>query len=77
MTFSNYDAQVSPIYKRSNFLKAQDIYKLELAKLMLKFHEMDYCPVQWKPLNTYSVNATNCLLYPNCLARNFPNPFPL
>ena len=25
MTFSNYDAQVSPIYKRLNFLKAQDI----------------------------------------------------
>jgi len=29
MTFGNYDAQVSPIYKRLNFLKAQDIYKLE------------------------------------------------
>ena len=39
MTFSNYDAQVSPIYKRLNFLKAQDIYKLELAKLMHKFHD--------------------------------------
>ena len=38
MTFSNYDAQVSPIYKRLNFLKAQDIYKLELAKLMHEFH---------------------------------------
>jgi len=39
MTFSNYDAQVSPIYKRLHFLKARDIYKLELAKLMTKFHE--------------------------------------
>jgi len=39
MTFSNYDAQVSPIYKRLNFLKAQDIYKKELAKLMHKFHD--------------------------------------
>jgi len=39
MTFSNYDAQVSPICKRLNFLKAQDIYKLELAKLMQKFHD--------------------------------------
>ena len=38
MTFSNYDAQVSPIYKRLDFLKAQDIYKLELAELMHKFH---------------------------------------
>ena len=38
MTFSNYDAQVSPFYKRLNFLKAQDIYKLELAELMHKFH---------------------------------------
>jgi len=33
--------------------------------------------LQWKPLNTSSVNATNRLLHPNCLARNFPNPFPL
>ena len=39
MTFSNYDAQVSPIDKRLNFLKAQNIYKLELAKLMHKFHD--------------------------------------
>ena len=39
MTFSNYDAQVSPINKRWNFLKAQDIYKLELAKLMHRFHD--------------------------------------
>jgi len=39
MTFSNYDAQVSPIYKRLNFLKVQDIYKLELAKLMHRFHD--------------------------------------
>ena len=39
MTFSNYDAQVSPIYKRLNFFKAQDIFKLELAKLMHKFHD--------------------------------------
>jgi len=38
MTFSNYDAQVSPIYKRLHFLKAQDIYKLELVKLLHKFH---------------------------------------
>jgi len=38
MTFSNYDAQLNPIYKRLNFLKAQDICKLELAKLMYKFH---------------------------------------
>jgi len=39
MTFSNYDAQVSPIYKRLKFLKAQDIYKLELAKLMHNFRD--------------------------------------
>jgi len=28
-----------PIYKRLHFLKAQDIYKSELAKLMHKFHD--------------------------------------
>jgi len=44
MTFSNDDAQVNPIYKRLNFLKVQDIYKLELSKLIHKFHD-DYFPV--------------------------------
>jgi len=39
MTFSNHDAQVSPINRRLNFLKVQDIHKLELAKLMHKFHD--------------------------------------
>jgi len=39
MTFRNYDAQVSPSCKRLKFLKGQDIYKLELAKLMHKFHD--------------------------------------
>ena len=37
--FSNYDVQVSPIYKSLKFLKVQDIYKLELAKLMHRFHD--------------------------------------
>jgi len=44
MTFSNYDTQVSSIYKRLRFLKVQDIYILELAKLMHRFHD-GYCPV--------------------------------
>jgi len=39
MTFSNYDEQVSPIYNRLNFMKAEDIYKLELAKLICKVHD--------------------------------------
>jgi len=39
MTFSNYDTQRSPIYKTLNFLKVQDIYKLELAKLILRFQD--------------------------------------
>jgi len=39
MTFSNYDAQVAPFYKRLNIQKAQNIYKLELAKFMHKFHD--------------------------------------
>jgi len=39
MRFSNYDTQVSHIYKTFKFLKVQDIYKLELAKLMDTFHD--------------------------------------
>jgi len=39
MTFSNYNAPVSPIDKRLNFLKAQGIFKLELAKFMHKFQD--------------------------------------
>jgi len=39
MTFSNYDTQVSLIYKKLKFLKAQDIYKTELAKLMHRIYD--------------------------------------
>jgi len=39
MTLSNCDAQVSPIYKRLSFLKAQDIYKQEMTNLMYIFHD--------------------------------------
>ena len=46
----------------------QEISNLDAKKVV---------PIEWKPLNTSSVNATNRLLHPNCLARNFPNPLPL
>jgi len=59
MTFSNYDAQVSPIYKRLNFLKAQDIYKLELAKLMHKFHD-GLLPSIYNGLFQRSSDLHNC-----------------
>ena len=38
MTFSRYTCHVTPLYKNLQLLKLTDIYNLELAKLMHKFH---------------------------------------
>jgi len=59
MMFSNYDAQISPIYKRLNFLKALDIYKLELSKLMHNFHD-GLLPSIYNGLFQRSSDLHNC-----------------
>ena len=38
ITYNNYRCHITPVYKSLNILKLHDIYKLELAKLMYKFH---------------------------------------
>jgi len=38
ITYNNYRCHITPVYKSLNILKLHDIYKLELAKLMHKFH---------------------------------------
>jgi len=38
ITYNNYRCHISPLYKSLNILKLYDIYKLELPKLIHKFH---------------------------------------
>ena len=38
MTYNNYRCHITPVYKSLNILKLHNIHKLELAKLMYKFH---------------------------------------
>jgi len=40
ITYNNYRSHITPLYKSRNILKLHDIYKLELAKLMHKFHHV-------------------------------------
>jgi len=38
ITYNNLRCDITPLYKSLNILKLHDIYKLELGKLMHKFH---------------------------------------
>jgi len=38
MTYSSFRTKITPLYKNLNLLKLDDIYSLELGKIMLKFH---------------------------------------
>jgi len=59
MPFSNYDKHARHIYKKLKFLKVQDIYKLELAKLMHKFHDK-LLPSIYNSLCQRSSDVLNC-----------------
>ena len=45
----NYRCHITPVYKSLNILKLHDIYKLELAELMHKFHH-EMLPTSFKDL---------------------------
>jgi len=49
ITYNNYRCHITPLYKSLNILKLHDIYKLELAKLMHKFHH-EMLPTSLKDL---------------------------
>jgi len=49
ITYNNYRCRITPLYKSLNILKLYDIYKLEFAKLMHKFHH-DLLPTSFKDL---------------------------
>ena len=39
ITYNSYRFHITPVYKSLNILKVHHIYKLELTKLMHKFHQ--------------------------------------
>jgi len=49
ITYNVYRCHITPLYKSLNSLKIHDIYKLELAKLMHKFH-YEMLPTSFKDL---------------------------
>jgi len=49
ITYYNYRCHITPLYKSLNILKLHDIYKLEIAKLMHKFHH-EMLPTSFKDL---------------------------
>ena len=38
MTYSSFRTKITPLYKKLNLLKLDDIHSLELGKIMHKFH---------------------------------------
>ena len=50
IAYNNYGCHITPLYKSLNILKLRDIYKLELAKLMRKFHH-EMLPTSFKDLS--------------------------
>jgi len=49
ITYNNYRCHITLVYKSLNILKLHDIYKLELTKLMHKFHH-EMLPTSFKDL---------------------------
>ena len=64
ITYNNYRCHITPVYKSLNILKLHDIYKLELAKLMHKFHH-EMLPTSFKDLfqKTAEVHCHNTRLF--------------
>ena len=60
ITYNNYRCHITPLYKSLIILKLHDIYKLELAKLMHKFHH-EMFPTSFKDLlqKTAEVHCRN------------------
>ena len=38
MTYNSFRTKITPLYKKLNLLKLDDIYRLKLGKIMHKFH---------------------------------------
>jgi len=62
MTYNNYRCHITPVYKSLNILKLHNIHKLELAKLMYKFH-YEMLPTSFKDLfqKTAEVHCHNTI----------------
>jgi len=58
MTYSSFRTKITPLYKKLNLLKLDDIYSLELGKIMHKFHSGNL-PDNFNHLFT-PVNQVHC-----------------
>jgi len=58
MTCSSFRTKITPLYKKLNLLKLDDIYSLELGKIMHKFHSGNL-PDNFNHLFT-PVNQVHC-----------------
>ena len=61
MTYSSFRTKIMPLYKKLNLLKLDDIYSLELGKIMHKFHSgnlPDNFNYLFTPVNQVHCHAT-------------------
>ena len=61
MTYSSFRTKITPLYKKLNLLKLDDIYSLELGKIMHKFHSgnlPDNFNHHFTPVNQVHYHAT-------------------
>ena len=57
MTYSSFKTKITPLYKQLNLLKLDDIYSLEIGKIMHKFHSGNL-PDNFNHL--FTVNQVHC-----------------
>ena len=61
MTYNYFRTKITPLYKKLNLLKLDDIYNLELGKIMHKFHSSnlpDNFNHLFRPVNQVHCHAT-------------------
>ena len=61
MTYSSFRTKITPLYKKLNLLKLDDICSLELGKIMHKFHSgnlLDNFNYLFTPVNQVHCHAT-------------------
>jgi len=64
MTYSSFRSKLDPLYKYLSLLKVDDIYKLEIGKIMHEMHAgnpPDNFKQLFTPLNQIHSYATRCV----------------
>ena len=72
ITYSSFKTKITPLYKKLNLLKLDDIYSFELGKIMHKFHSgnlPDNFNCRFTPVNQVFYHArrraTRCIFLAN------------